>query len=310
MTHFAVSTSSVSLQSNIHASVTTAWKVPGVNSNRLFSNDVNGTDGTNTLYLQSAGNFDLGGQIVFGTGTPDLDGRRSETMRLSSGGNLGIGTTSPAHRVDVYASSGSSMRLATVGASTVMSVVPGQTSLTMSPLGNLAVGGTALMINMATGNVGIGTASPGTSFQINRSAAGQVGPILSLRNATGNVGDAAQIRFDVGALIPNGTIDWTTGVGGNTVMTVLTTKAGSLSESMRIDTSGNVGIANASPGSRLTVGGTIESVLGGFRFPDGTVQITSATQDSMGNPSDWTTPVYTVGEALDQLAQRIKALEP
>jgi hypothetical protein len=41
--------------------------------------------------------------------------------------------------------------------------------------------------------------------------------------------------------------------------------------------SGNVGIGIASPGQKLSVAGTIESTSGGFRFPDGTTQTTSAS---------------------------------
>jgi hypothetical protein len=43
------------------------------------------------------------------------------------------------------------------------------------------------------------------------------------------------------------------------------------------DKFGMVGIGTDTPTSRLTVAGTIQSLSGGFRFPDGTVQTTSAT---------------------------------
>ena len=48
-------------------------------------------------------------------------------------------------------------------------------------------------------------------------------------------------------------------------------------ERMRITNGGNVGIGATNPGSRLTVAGVIESMGGGFRFPDGTVQTTAAS---------------------------------
>ena len=44
----------------------------------------------------------------------------------------------------------------------------------------------------------------------------------------------------------------------------------------------NVGIGTATPGSKLTVAGTIETTSGGIRFPDGTVQTTAAT-----GPAGW-----------------------
>jgi hypothetical protein len=49
-----------------------------------------------------------------------------------------------------------------------------------------------------------------------------------------------------------------------------------------ITAGGNVGIQNTSPGSKLTVGGQIFS-LNGFKFPDGTIQTTTATPTFYSN---------------------------
>jgi hypothetical protein len=43
------------------------------------------------------------------------------------------------------------------------------------------------------------------------------------------------------------------------------------------DKNGLVGIGTDTPTSRLTVSGLIESTIGGFKFPDGTIQTTSAS---------------------------------
>jgi hypothetical protein len=200
------------------------------------------------------------------------------------------------------------MRIGTANSLAVFSVSSGQLSISTNPLHNVRIGGTTLVVNTASGNVGIGTSSPIATLQINKSNPGGVGPILSLRNATGNVGDTAQIRFDVGGLLPNGTIDWVTATGGDSRMSISTTSSGVLGERLRIDDAGNVGIGTTVATSSLTVGGLIETLIGGVKFPDGSVQDTSALEYTMGNVMNWTSNVYTVADALDQIAARITAL--
>ena len=51
-----------------------------------------------------------------------------------------------------------------------------------------------------------------------------------------------------------------------------------------IASGGNVGIGVQSPAQRLSVDGTIESTSGGYKFPDGTVQMTAS-----GGGNQWTT---------------------
>src|SRR5215831_13754359 len=52
------------------------------------------------------------------------------------------------------------------------------------------------------------------------------------------------------------------------------------------DKFGNVGIGTDAPASRFTVAGMIETTLGGYKFPDGTVQTTSATGALFGVSHD------------------------
>jgi len=55
------------------------------------------------------------------------------------------------------------------------------------------------------------------------------------------------------------------------------TANGNAVERMRIDKDGNIGIGVAAPATRLDVAGQVKSSSGGFVFPDGTVQTTAAT---------------------------------
>jgi hypothetical protein len=51
-----------------------------------------------------------------------------------------------------------------------------------------------------------------------------------------------------------------------------------------IGTGTYVGIGTRRPTSMLTVAGTVQSQTGGFKFPDGTVQLTAAASGTQGPP--------------------------
>lgn len=275
--YFSVGTSSVSISGNVNATSSTVWKIPGYNSNRLFSNERDGALNTDTLYLQSAGNFNDGGQIIFGTGSPDLNGRRAETVRITSTGNVGIGTITPAYRLDM--SSGENtvgMRMIANTRSSIFTVSPTEFNISTLPASNIRIGQdiNSLMVNTDTGHVGVGTNSPQTTFQVTKTAVGGMGPILSLRNANNRLGDSARIQFDVGGLLPNTTIDAITDVASNTEFVISTRQNQILREAFRINSHGNVGIGTSTVPAKLTVAGNI-LVSGGMSFADGTTQTTA-----------------------------------
>lgn len=270
--------SALEIFTNVNASFSTAWRVPGYNSSEVFSLESDGGAGTDTLNLQSAGNFDNGGQIVFATGLPNENGKRAESARITPLGRLGIGTTQPSAKLEILDNSLAAMRIGNNNIKADFSVLNGQLSITTTPLGNVFIGD-KFIVDTQNGYVGIGTNIPYADLVIAKNSSGGVGPKLVLRNAAGTFNDAAQIRFDVGGIIPNGLIDWTADIGGNTLFSIKTTANASLAERLQISAQGNVGIANAAPGSQLTVGGVIESTLGGIKFPDGSIQ-TQAVGDN------------------------------
>lgn len=53
---------------------------------------------------------------------------------------------------------------------------------------------------------------------------------------------------------------------------------GGYTNRLALVSSGNVGIGTVTPGSKLSVAGTIESTTSGFKFPDATIQTTAANQ--------------------------------
>jgi len=177
------------------------------------------------------------------------------------------------------------------------------------------LGDSMIFENLGTGNIGIGTAtplatldvsgtnptlrvdnysntvgdSPNFNFYSARGTAGspgttQAGDNLGQFAATGFNGSAfggskVKVTFEAADT-------WTTSDNG-TAMSFQTTQNGSTSRATRlfIDNTGNVGIGSifelpvnggTAPAYPLTVNGVIDSMVGGFRFPDNTVQATAA----------------------------------
>jgi hypothetical protein len=167
----------------------------------------------------------------------------SERMRISSGGNVGIGTTAPSVKLTVSNASNGNIALFTNASDADLNInlTSGVTLLTPST-GILALGtsSTERMRITSTGNVGIGTSSPttvtnyivqtinGTSgsfteYQQGGSYAFRIGSDSSLGGFL-NQTDANPIRF----FINNG-------------------------ERMRITSGGNVGIGTTAPDDKLHV---------------------------------------------------------
>jgi hypothetical protein len=170
----------------------------------------------------------------------------TERMRISSTGNVGIGQSSPAAKLDVvgeiYASQATAntqqIRLTpqASGENIIYSTYAGTNSYL--PL-SFNVGGAERLRIATSGNVGVGTNNPAYKFQVE--AAQNANDIVSRNSTTGGV-VRMSINDSYGQI---GTI-------GSYPLVFLTNDT----ERMRITSAGDVGIGTSSPLAKLGVAGT------------------------------------------------------
>jgi hypothetical protein len=147
----------------------------------------------------------------------------TERLRITSAGNVGIGTTSPGELLEVSATTDPKIQFTDVGNVISKIGISASTALTFEHNG-----AERLRID-ASGNVGIGTSSPDSTLQV---IAGAVaGFRVGYNNTSVNYYDADTQIF----------------------------RAIDGSERIRIDSSGRVGIGTSSPGTALEVNGAAKA---------------------------------------------------
>ncbi|KKW06369.1 MAG: hypothetical protein UY42_C0037G0008 [Parcubacteria group bacterium GW2011_GWA2_49_16] len=213
-----------------------------------------------------------------------------ERMRITSDGNVGIGTTSPQAKLSIvgseYISGGNQLQITNSPGSTGLQLIGGDGSLntigTMGANEPLAfrTGATEQMRITSDGNVGIGTTSPRSKLDVingDSNSNDNSGDAASFVAATAAVNDATvfiesndAMAADKGGSLALGgryitgstiSTPWAKIFGGKNNATndeyggYLTfgtrTHGSAIAERMRIDTSGNVGIGTTSPGEKL-----------------------------------------------------------
>jgi hypothetical protein len=205
------------------------------------------------------------GQLAFLTSTA-LNNAPTEKMRLDNNGNLGIGTTSPGSKLSVIGGGlfvgSSGWDSTTAGTGNIENTgnylfhSTGIHYIQDGDVGNITFrlwSGSANVDAMTltnTGNVGIGTTSPGYKLDVS----GNIATTPSTSNA---VKSANFVSNSPGALSNFGGTDggFYFIPSGSGAMSFVTAGA----DRVRIDTSGNVGIGTTAPANTLSVNGTVNA---------------------------------------------------
>jgi len=204
------------------------------------------------------------------------------------GGNVGIGTTSPSYLLTVYAASLAQFTLSNATRNFILSNNAGDGLLSFSynAVNRLQFDTTNQWFN--TGNVGIGTSSPGGILDVqssnagdqlvrtwNTNTAGTGKAILRVVNS-GNNAQGTQLQFtDLNYFVGTIASDRTNGMA----FYVGQQATALVSERMRIDINGNLGIGTTSPAQKLTINNG-SSTGAGAVYP---IRLSGGTMSSVGD---------------------------
>jgi hypothetical protein len=197
----------------------------------------------------TTGAGDYPGRLVFST-TADGGSSPSERLRITSSGNVGIGTSSPGQKLDVNGeivcspntAGKNTFQLATNAADDASLIMKSNTTTKV----NIQANGTSYFNG---GNVGIGTSSPANLLHINGGS--QVTPALKVQSAIYPVID---LYSDFGGEARNWRIAGVYNSAGTFEILSSTTAGGEPTTSrFAINSSGNVGIGTTAPTTPLSV---------------------------------------------------------
>jgi len=149
------------------------------NNLTVFLNNGDGTFGAGTTYpsvgsgpqsvtsadFNGDGKADLATANYYGNNLAVFINNSSTTLFTSTAGNVGIGTTGPTGKLNVVSTT-EQLRLGYDASNYWSSTVDATGGLTLAGTGDLAVNTNQLYVDTSTGNVGIGTISPGAKLEI------------------------------------------------------------------------------------------------------------------------------------------------
>jgi hypothetical protein len=259
----------------------------GVAGNAIFSGAIpyislayDQSGGTPNYWELSAGG--VATLYNIGTGTNGqwrfVGGAGTEHMRLDSSGNLGIGTSSPATKLNVKGTD-PIIRMATPDNSMDIGyITSGGPSAQRIRIGSAGGATDVGLTVLNSGNVGIGTSSPSNTM----------GPGLHIASASGNslilekpTGAAMQFRSDATTI--RASISGINGADGLTFST-----GAAQTERMRLDSSGNLGL------------GVTPSAVSGF-LANKLLEIGGASSPAVIFRPSGSTSEHTIGGAGDGL---------
>jgi hypothetical protein len=239
-------------------------------------------------FKSSATAGDYSGSLGFFTQASGGASALTEQMRITSAGNVGIGTASPSHRLhvngNVYVPIANSYYCYTADygmgtpASSGLQIFTGASDTIR--FGHMASGTfTERMRMTAAGSLGIGTQTPAGSLHVSGTTGftwsggstssglvtigtqGATGGSLFINTNSLNTSFASGLAIDGTYTSPLSTVNIkavgvNSGGGYGAILAFHTSDESALFERMRINQVGNVGIATTSPQARLQVGGS------------------------------------------------------
>jgi len=241
-------------------------------------------------YESSVGGFiqtvQAGGQITFYTGNAS-----TTAMRITSAGNIGIGTTTPSEKLDIFSGAGSAAFINLIGNNNTAgtsNVVIGQNSddgayfwNRKSSFMSLGTNNSEKMRILSGGDIGIGTSTPKGKIAVASasSTGGSTGSWTAAWSIFGpNVGNANAANLGIGY---NTTLDQAEiiSLSPSVAWKKMALYSHELyfnnyfgQEAMRIAGDGNIGINTSSPGQRLTVNQGATGFNQGVPATSGTTQ--------------------------------------